>query len=80
MAQFNPNPNCDLPVIMSLSRNLEERAAACLAKFEDKIDSLVSKEKASFKEFCQSEISKVKTNNNSLEDYGIPQWLEGLIK
>ena len=59
---------------MSSSRNLEERAAACLAKFEDKIDSLVSKEKASFKEFCQSEISKVKTNNNSLEDSGIPDF------
>ena len=59
---------------MSASRNLEERAAACLAKFEDKIDSLVNKEKASFRNFCQSEISKLKTNNTSLEDSGIPDF------
>ena len=45
---------------MSTSRNLEEKAAACYAKFEEKVDSLVNKEKASFKEFCQSETTVLK--------------------
>lgn len=58
---------------MSASRNLEERAKACLANFEVKIDSLVTREKESFKEFCQSQINKVK-NNTSFEDSGIPDF------
>ena len=60
---------------MSINRNLEERAAAFVANFEEKVDSLVSREKASFKQFCQSEFNKLKGNtSSSFEDSGVPDF------
>ena len=61
---------------MSAQRSMEERAAAFVANFEEKVDSLVNREKASFKQFCQSEFNKLKENNttSSFEDSGVPDF------
>ena len=61
---------------MSANRNIEERAAAYYANFEEKVDLLVNQEKASFKQFCQSEFNKLKesTTSSSFEDSGIPDF------
>ena len=59
---------------MSANRNIEERAAAYYANFEEKVDMLVNQEKASFKQFCQSEFNKLRESSTSFEDSGIPDF------
>ena len=61
---------------MSANRNIEERAAAYYANFEEKVDLLVTQEKASFKQFCQSEFNKLRESraSSSFEDSGIPDF------